>query len=66
MELHLPDTKSDFSRRPISVETLAAIDSVEPLAGAPFVFRAVRNPRKALPNGSAMNLEKDFAPDWSF
>jgi integrase len=48
MELHLPDTKSDFSRRPMSAETLAAIDSIEPMPGVPFIFRGVRNPRKPL------------------
>lgn len=49
MELHLPDTKTGFSRRPMSPETLAAIDSVEPMPGVPYVFRALKNVRKPLP-----------------
>jgi integrase len=49
MELHLPDTKTGFSRRPMSAETLAAIDSVQPMPGVAFVFRAVKDPRKPLP-----------------
>jgi integrase len=57
MELHLPDTKTGFSRRPMSAETLAAIDSVEPMPGVPFVFRAVKNPRKPLPYHT---IEKAF------
>jgi integrase len=42
MELHLPDTKSGFSRRPISAATLAAISSVERMPGVDFVFRAIK------------------------
>jgi integrase len=57
MELHLPDTKTGFSRRPMSVETLAAIDSVEPMPGLPFVFRAIRDARKPLPYHT---IEKAF------
>ncbi len=57
MELHLPDTKTGFSRRPMSVETLAAIDSVEPMPGVPFVFRAIRDARKPLPY---YTIEKAF------
>jgi integrase len=49
MELHLPDTKSGFSRRPISQEALAVIDSIEPMLGVPYVFRAIKNARKPLP-----------------
>ena len=49
MELHLPDTKSGFSRRPISAETLAVFDSIERMPGAPFVFRSVKDPTKPLP-----------------
>jgi integrase len=44
MELHLRDTKTGFSRRPISREALAAINSVERRPGCPFVFRSPRNP----------------------
>jgi integrase len=57
MELHLPDTKTGFSRRPMSAETLAAIDSVEPMPGVPFVFRAIRDARKPLPYHT---IEKAF------
>jgi integrase len=49
MELHLPDTKTGFSRRPMSPETLAAIDSVDVMPGVPYVFRALKDPRKPLP-----------------
>jgi integrase len=48
MELHLPDTKSGFSRRPISSETLAVLDSVERMPGVEFVFRAISTPTKPL------------------
>jgi integrase len=41
MELHLPDTKTGFSRRPISAAALAVFDSVERVPGVDFVFRAV-------------------------
>jgi integrase len=48
MELHLPDTKTGFSRRPISAATLAVLDSVELMPGVPFVFRAITVPTKPL------------------
>ena len=57
MELHLPDTKTGFSRRPISAETLAAIDAVEPMPGVPYVFRAVKDARRPL---SYTTIEKAF------
>jgi hypothetical protein len=38
MELHLPNTESGFSRRPISPQALAAIDGVELMPGVPYVF----------------------------
>jgi integrase len=57
MELHLPDTKTGFSRRPMSSETLAAIDSLDPMPGVPFVFRAIRDARKPLPYHT---IEKAF------
>jgi integrase len=41
----------------MSVETLAAIDSVEPMPGVPFVFRAIRDARKPLPY---YTIEKAF------
>lgn len=42
MELHLVDTKTGFSRRPLSAQALATLDGVEQMPGAPFVFRAIR------------------------
>jgi integrase len=48
MELHLPDTKTGFSRRPISAATLAVLDSVERMPGVDFVFRAVKEPTAPL------------------
>jgi integrase len=48
MELHLPDTKSGFSRRPVSVAALAALDSVERMPGVDYVFRDVRAPTRPL------------------
>jgi integrase len=48
MELHLPDTKTGFSRRPISTAALAVIDSVERMPGIEWVFRAVEDPTKPL------------------
>jgi integrase len=57
MELHLPDTKSGFSRRPLSPETLAVLDSVERTPGVPFIFRSVTQPTKQL---SYNTVEKAF------
>jgi integrase len=48
MELHLPDTKSGFSRRPISAATLAVLDSLERMPGVEFVFRAITESTKPL------------------
>ena len=48
MELHLPDTKTGFSRRPISAAALAALDSVERVPGVEFVFRAINTPAAPL------------------
>ena len=48
MELHLPDTKTGFSRRPISAAVLAVLDGVERMPGVDFVFRAVREPTAPL------------------
>jgi integrase len=47
-ELHLPDTKTGFSRRPISAAALAVLDNVERMPGVDFVFRAIRTPTAAL------------------
>jgi integrase len=47
MELHLPDTKTGFSRRPLSPQTLALLDSIERVPGSPFVFRSIYSSTKA-------------------
>jgi integrase len=57
MELHLLDTKTGFSRRPISAAALAVFDSVERVPGVEFVFRAVKQPTSSLPYSTA---EKAF------
>lgn len=57
MELHLPDTKSGFSRRPLSAEALAVLDGVGRMPGVLFVFRSVEDPTKAL---SYHTVEKAF------
>jgi integrase len=57
MELHFPDTKSGFSRRPISAATLAVLDSVERMPGVDFVFRGIKDPTKPL---SYNTVEKAF------
>jgi len=57
MELHLTDTKTGFSRRPISTAALAALDRVERMPGVEFVFRAVNTPTAPLPYNTA---EKAF------
>ena len=48
MELHLPDTKSGFSRRPLSAATLAVLDGMGRMPGVAFVFRGVTTPTKPL------------------
>jgi integrase len=57
MELHLSDTKSGFSRRPISAATLAVLDRVERMPGVDFVFRGIKDPSKPL---SYSTIEKAF------
>jgi len=57
MELHLPDTKTGFSRRPVSAAALAVFDSVKRMPGVEFVFRAVNTPTAPLPYNTA---EKAF------
>jgi integrase len=57
MELHLPDTKTGFSRRPISGAALAVFDGVERMPGVEFVFRAVNTPAEPLPYNT---VEKVF------
>jgi integrase len=48
MELHLPDTKTGFSRRPISAATLALLDGVERMPGIAFIFRDIKAPTRPL------------------
>jgi integrase len=57
MELHLPDTKSGFSRRPVSAAALAVLDSLDRMPGVEFVFRDTRSPTKPL---SYNSVEKVF------
>jgi integrase len=57
MELHLTDTKSGFSRRPISADALAVLDSVERMPGTGYVFRAINTPTAPL---SYNTVEKAF------
>lgn len=57
MELHLPDTKTGFSRRPLSPETLAVLNSIERMPGNPIVFRSVKSATKRL---SYNTVEKAF------
>jgi len=49
MELHLPDTKTGFSRRPISAATLAVLDSVQRIPGVEFVFSDIKTQSRSLP-----------------
>jgi integrase len=55
MELHLPDTKTGFSRRPISAAALAVLESVERMPGVDFVFRAINTPTAPLAYNTAEN-----------
>jgi integrase len=57
MELHLPDTKTGFSRRPLSAATLAVLDRMDRTLGVPFVFPSVKSPLKPLPYNT---VEKAF------
>jgi integrase len=57
MELHLPDTKSGFSRRPLAVETLAVLDSAGRVPGSDFVFRSIKVASKPL---AYSTVEKAF------
>jgi integrase len=49
LELRLLDTKTGFSRRPISAAAIAVLDSVERMPGVDFVFRDTRDPTRPLP-----------------
>jgi integrase len=57
MEIHLLDTKTGFSRRPISAAALAVLDGVERMPGVGFVFRAVNTPTAPL---AYTTVEKAF------
>jgi integrase len=48
MELNLADTKTGFSRRPMSGETLNLLDSLGQMPGSAFVFRGIEDPTKPL------------------
>jgi integrase len=61
LELHLPDTKSGFSRRPLAPEALAVLDSIERMPGVPFVFRAITDPRKPLTYNVAVKAFRRIA-----
>jgi integrase len=53
MELHFDDTKSGFSRRPLSSEALSVIDGLDHVEGFPFVFAASSNPTQKLSYNTA-------------
>jgi integrase len=57
MELHLRDSKTGFSRRPISTAALAVLDSVDRMPGVEYVFRAIKEPTAPLPYNT---VEKAF------
>jgi integrase len=52
-EIHLPVTKTGFSRRPISAAALAVLDNVERMPGVDFVFRALKTPTTPLSYNTA-------------
>jgi integrase len=47
-ELHLTDTKSGKSKRPISADAVKLFQSVGRVAGSPFVFRSITDPQEPL------------------
>jgi integrase len=49
LELHLRDTKTGFSRRPISAAALTLLDGVKRMPGVELVFRAPNAPIQPLP-----------------
>jgi integrase len=61
MELHLVDTKSGFSRRPISAAALAVLDGMERLPGVEYVFRGVTEPTQSLPYNAIQKVFKRIA-----
>jgi integrase len=58
MELHLSDTKTGFSRRPISAAAMTVLDGVERMPGVEFVFRGVKKPTAPLAYNT---VEKAFS-----
>jgi integrase len=61
MELHLPDTKTGFSRRPISAAALAVFNGVDRMPGVDFVFRAVKTATEPLPYNTAEKVFRRIA-----
>lgn len=57
MELHLLDTKTGFSRRPLSANTLALLETVDRAPGSPFVFRSIKSVARPLAYNT---IEKAF------
>jgi integrase len=57
MALDFIDTKTGFSRRPVSAETIAVLNSVKRSPGARFVFGAIKSPMVPLSYSTA---EKAF------
>jgi integrase len=49
VELHLADTRTGMSRRPISAPALAMLDNVERMPGLEFVFHASERRRRRWP-----------------
>ncbi|MEC4590550.1 tyrosine-type recombinase/integrase [Nitrospirillum amazonense] len=56
-EVHFDDTKTGFSRRPLSTAALELLQGVERMPGVPWVFRSIDDPRKQL---SYHTVEKAF------
>lgn len=50
-ELRLPDTKTGFSRRPISAEAMAVLEAAGRAVGSAFVFRSATDPTAPLTYG---------------
>ena len=48
MEIHLRDTKTGFSRRPLSTELLMVLDAAGRMPGSAYVFRGIEDPKKPL------------------
>jgi integrase len=61
MELHLLDTKTGFSRRPVSAAALAVFDGLERKPGVDFVFRALKRPTAPLPYNTTEKVFRRIA-----